>query len=321
MPSNETETIRLTNELKQVLIKRSDKMTREGFLDVLTRMEELPINLTILQKTMVAKVVNIHVCKKEHIDLDIQKMAKALVKKWKGIAKASGVGVSSAKKAPSSVNAATSEKNEDSKVPSKPKISRQQSGFLDIQAGWSKYTPIRRNICQKIMDMLCLHKGDSIPKHVLKEFCASRADEIESEMSERYCSITKKSDYMNKARQLAFNLKKNEVLRERVLMGALSAKNLVSMSSDDLATSEKKQEREKMVEEVNNSRRLDWDQANEKKINEICGIKGDLLKASLFTCGRCKSTKTTSTQKQTRSADEPMTVFVWCMNCGNRWKC
>ena len=80
-------------------------------------------------------------------------------------------------------------------------------------------------------------------------------------------------------------------------------------------------EREKMVEEVNNSRRLDWDQANEKKINEICGIKGDLLKASLFTCGRCKSTKTTSTQKQTRLADEPMTVFVLCMNCGNRWKC
>ncbi len=53
----------------------------------------------------------------------------------------------------------------------------------------------------------------------------------------------------------------------------------------------------------------------------MCGIKGELLKASLFTCGRCKSIKTTSTQKQTRSADEPMTVFVLCMNCGNRWKC
>jgi hypothetical protein len=46
------------------------------------------------------------------------------------------------------------------------------------------------------------------------------------------------------------------------------------------------------------------------KINEMCGIKGELLQASLFTCGRCKSVKTTSTQKQTRSADEPMTVFV-----------
>lgn len=66
---------------------------------------------------------------------------------------------------------------------------------------------------------------------------------------------------------------------------------------------------------------LNWGQANEAKINEMCGIKGDWLNASQFTCGRCKSTKTTSTQKQTRSTDDPMTVFVLCLNCGNRWKC
>lgn len=40
----------------------------------------------------------------------------------------------------------------------------------------------------------------------------------------------------------------------------------------------------------------------------------------MFECGRCKSTKTTYTQKQTRSADEPMTTFVTCGNCKNRWK-
>jgi DNA-directed RNA polymerase subunit M/transcription elongation factor TFIIS len=41
----------------------------------------------------------------------------------------------------------------------------------------------------------------------------------------------------------------------------------------------------------------------------------------LFMCGKCKSTKTTYYQMQTRSADEPMTTFVTCTKCGNRWKC
>lgn len=41
----------------------------------------------------------------------------------------------------------------------------------------------------------------------------------------------------------------------------------------------------------------------------------------LFTCKKCKSKKTTYYQMQTRSADEPMTTFVTCTNCNNRWKC
>lgn len=37
-------------------------------------------------------------------------------------------------------------------------------------------------------------------------------------------------------------------------------------------------------------------------------------------CGRCKSKDLDYTQVQTRSADEPMTTFVYCSNCHNRWK-
>lgn len=40
-----------------------------------------------------------------------------------------------------------------------------------------------------------------------------------------------------------------------------------------------------------------------------------------FTCRKCKSNKCTYYQMQTRSADEPMTTFVSCIECGNRWKC
>jgi len=41
----------------------------------------------------------------------------------------------------------------------------------------------------------------------------------------------------------------------------------------------------------------------------------------VFTCRKCKKNQCTYYQMQTRSADEPMTVFVQCITCGNRWKC
>jgi len=40
-----------------------------------------------------------------------------------------------------------------------------------------------------------------------------------------------------------------------------------------------------------------------------------------FTCRKCFSKKCTYYQMQTRSADEPMTTFVSCIDCGKRWKC
>tara|TARA_Y100000741_G_scaffold357348_1_gene335112 strand:- start:504 stop:1250 length:747 start_codon:yes stop_codon:yes gene_type:complete len=41
---------------------------------------------------------------------------------------------------------------------------------------------------------------------------------------------------------------------------------------------------------------------------------------SLFQCGKCKQYTVKTVEYQTRSADEPMTVFCNCTTCGNRWK-
>lgn len=40
-----------------------------------------------------------------------------------------------------------------------------------------------------------------------------------------------------------------------------------------------------------------------------------------FTCRKCKKNQTTYYLMQTKSADEPMTCFVQCTNCNNRWRC
>jgi DNA-directed RNA polymerase subunit M/transcription elongation factor TFIIS len=40
----------------------------------------------------------------------------------------------------------------------------------------------------------------------------------------------------------------------------------------------------------------------------------------VLTCGACSSKKIFSYSKQTRSSDEPMTVFAQCSQCGNKWR-
>lgn len=40
-----------------------------------------------------------------------------------------------------------------------------------------------------------------------------------------------------------------------------------------------------------------------------------------FQCRKCHKRECTYYQLQTRSADEPMTTFVTCLNCGNKWRC
>jgi len=57
-------------------------------------------------------------------------------------------------------------------------------------------------------------------------------------------------------------------------------------------------------------------QAKREKIQ----LEGDFSRATdKWTCNGCKKKKCTYYELQTRSADEPMTIFIHCLNCGKRW--
>ena len=52
-------------------------------------------------------------------------------------------------------------------------------------------------------------------------------------------------------------------------------------------------------------RRILEDTSNSKRVTDI------------YTCRKCKNKKSTTMQMQTRSSDEPMTIFVTCLVCYN----
>lgn len=120
--------------------------------------------------------------------------------------------------------------------------------------------------------------------------------------------------YLDKARSLVFNLKdvKNPKLKVRVLDGFITPLDIVTMDPKNLASEVKKQEREEVQKANLDSRRTDWDQEQAQKGGANQGF---------FTCKKCGGKRTNFYQLQTRGADEPMTNFVNCYDCGNRWKC
>lgn len=46
----------------------------------------------------------------------------------------------------------------------------------------------------------------------------------------------------------------------------------------------------------------------------------NLATTNMFTCSKCKAKRHTINMMQTRSADEPMTIFVTCVDCGFTFK-
>ena len=109
--------------------------------------------------------------------------------------------------------------------------------------------------------------------------------------------------YVNKLKVILFNLK-NPIILNKIKSKTISSKNIAFMNHMELLPEK-------------------WDDKLKDKELRIENKFFPKIEANTdnFTCGKCKSNACTYYQLQTRSADEPMTTFVTCTNCGKRWKC
>lgn len=127
-------------------------------------------------------------------------------------------------------------------------------------------------------------------------------------MAKRWENPAIRKIYVNKMRSLYSNIYGkgyigNTGLIEKIRSGEFNIDNIASMSFQELFPEHWK----KMMDEKYKRDKLLYEEKAEAMTDQ-------------FKCGRCKSRKCTYYELQTRSADEAMTTFITCLNCGNRWK-
>lgn len=102
-------------------------------------------------------------------------------------------------------------------------------------------------------------------------------------------------------------VRKNSILKQSIINKQVKMKDVMMMTPDQLMPDGPYA----LALQSNITRELEIEKNKAKLDEEYEGI---------FKCRKCHSKKTSYYQLQTRSADEPMTTYVTCMNCNNHWK-
>ena len=137
--------------------------------------------------------------------------------------------------------------------------------------------------------LLCEHLGNSIGSSVEKSIAKHQ---------------TLKSKYKNQSLKLLANIKNHKTnLKDRLLNGTFDPEDMGDATHKNLWP-----ELWKLPEMQTGHRAV------------IIRQEDAQVKDSLIKCGNCKNNTVQTREFQTRSADEPMTVFCNCTTCGKRWK-
>jgi DNA-directed RNA polymerase subunit M/transcription elongation factor TFIIS len=108
--------------------------------------------------------------------------------------------------------------------------------------------------------------------------------------------------YVDRLRAIMINLK-NEDLVKQLQSGDITPQGLAFMTHQEMNPEH-------------------WAGMMEQKMKRDANRFNTNVQAStdMFTCKRCKSKRSSFFELQTRSADEPATIFVTCLDCGKTSK-
>lgn len=114
--------------------------------------------------------------------------------------------------------------------------------------------------------------------------------------------------YINNARSIYANLKKNSYIQNKTLLDRLKNKEF---TPHELAYMPKEDIFAERWKEIIDKQKLKLKAAYEvKQVSMTDAIK----------CGKCKNNKVSYYELQIRSGDENMTQFFCCISCGHKWR-
>ncbi|CAE7200762.1 TCEA1 [Symbiodinium natans] len=334
---DEGDKARLMQEVQRLKGYLQDASTaKETVISTLDQLQKLgSLSIRVLGETMVGRAV--HDVGRDAVDPEIRKRARSLEAFWRNEykkRKSTSVGddlllkrrlssdVSEVTATPTSQeldsakDAGSAFAGSESGVAEAPRALDRANSTLSSssQVGDKKDDAYREKVRMKLIEALGKEeeieaKGGESQKTSTMRDPVKLAEEIEEELHKVWPA--KKDAYMNQARSILFNLKdaKNPTFRFKVVVGFFQPKDLPKLTAEDMASDEKNAERAKQRQYAMEALDQGWALKN-----------GQQLTTGMFTCGKCKGNKTTYFQMQTRSSDEPMTTFVTCLTCGNRWK-
>lgn len=275
------------------LEKSTDEVTIIKLLNILS--DGVQPTEKLLRETKVGVAVNKF---RSNNNSEISLLVKKMIKKWKEVVQLEKQAKKTPKEAPAAASDGQARPAPGSATgkfhlgPRNPKIDGVNTTLYD--------NPTRNASVSALYTALAIERDDD-SKTIL-----SKAREIESEVYKaEYAAVN--DSYRNKLRTFTMNLrnKKNPELRGRILEGHISPAAFIKMAPADMAPEALKKE----IEKLQKQNLFDAQGATEKR-----------AVTDRFTCGKCKHKKVSYYQMQTRSADEPLTTFCTCENCGNRWK-
>lgn len=159
----------------------------------------------------------------------------------------------------------------------------------------------RENVKKKLTEIVKNDKfGDNMEKAIYN-YSLRVADE--KYIVKKWENIYFSELYINKFRTVYINLKNPDILNQ-IMTKKIKAQDFPFMTHQEILP-------EKWTHLID-----DLKIKNQNKYTPKIEASTDN-----FTCYKCKSKECSYYQLQTRSADEPMTTFVTCINCGTRWKC